>query len=124
MRAGRDGVRGFALPGARRGLLSLLVALCLAAVAGTATAAPARAGIDPREDVSISHSAAWQLPRALPERLQAKHVVPPQTVGAGVLAAAVPPARPAAPSYRPTAVAACCGTTLPAWAGRAPPSLL
>ena len=119
MRAGAHGVRRFRL-------LAVLVALCLVGVAGTATAQPARdAGASSTHSVSVSHSSAWQLPRALPERLEAQHQAPPdRTTGHGVVPAAISHAGLAASSYQGKAVAACCGNSVPAWAGRAPPPLL
>ena len=114
MRAGGDGVR-------RRRLLAVFLGFCLFGVAGAAAAQPAAVGADAGDTVSASHSEAWLLPRALPERLQA-HIA--KTTGLGVLPGGLSAvAASAAPSYAERVVPASLGGTVPPWAGRAPPAL-
>jgi hypothetical protein len=124
LRARRDGVRRIPLRGSgRHGLLSILVALCLAGVAGTAAAEPTPAAAAPRDTVSVVHGLA--LPQAVPERLQAQHLPsPPLSGGYGVLSSGTSQAASTASSYRPSVAVPCCGSTVPPWAGRAPPPLL
>jgi hypothetical protein len=119
MRADANDLRRFRL-------LSTLVALWLVGVAATATAQPAReAGAASGHELTVTQTSGWQLPQALPERLQVKNLATPhETTGQVVLATTIPVARPATSSYRSLRPAACCANTVPAWAGRAPPPLL
>jgi hypothetical protein len=108
----------------RQALLSVLVAFFLLGAGGTAASVTAsHVGADGRDTVSAVQVSA--LPRALPERVQPKQLAPPHLsiaqapAGAGIAARVT-----AASSYQLPSIAACCGDTVPAWAGRAPPSLL
>jgi hypothetical protein len=124
MRAGRHDVARVRLRESR--LLALLLGLFLVGVAGTAaTQSGAPVGAARADTVTASHIDAWTLPRAVPERQQAQHAGQRQALGGDVVLASPAVLRTgSASAYLPTTVAACCGTSLPAWAGRGPPALL
>jgi hypothetical protein len=108
----------------RQGLLSVLVAFFLLGAGGTAASATApHVGADSRDTVSAVHVSA--LPRALPERVQPTQLAPPHlSIGPAPAGAGISLRGRAASSYQLPSIAACCGDTVPAWAGRAPPPLL